>query len=83
MLLCRGGRGPSAWRKERTDVGEEKGRKIPGDGKKRKKRLQKMNVLVILLSIQSILMDRYRGRESCIFHGTYQKGSISAYRIKI
>ena len=35
MLLCRGGRGPSAWRKERTDVGEEKGRKIPGDGKKK------------------------------------------------
>lgn len=52
VLLCRGGRGPSAQREERADIGEEKGRKMPGDGKNGKKRLQKMNVLVIFLAFR-------------------------------
>lgn len=41
MLLCRGGRGASAWRKERADIKEEKGRKIPGDGENGKRGYKK------------------------------------------
>lgn len=41
VLLCRGGRGASAWRKERADIKEEKGRKIPGDGENGKRGYKK------------------------------------------
>lgn len=49
---CAGEAGVHLLRVERADIREEKGRKMPGDGKNGKKRLQKMNVLVICLTFR-------------------------------